>query len=170
MSWQRRQHLFWIYELLAQTASFHMQASVLPPQAELVRGDVYQFSTLERAVADSNVMFIATGSRPAFDPFGPFNVDYQVSASDMHAALRMLVSSLRILLVARVQACPCRLQGVANLVEIGRRAKMKQIVLVSSIGADEPFFPLNLLWGVSHSSVSDYETVHGNNSCRMTVL
>ena len=56
-----------------------MQASVLPPSVELVRGDVYQFSTLERALADSNVMFIATGSRPAFDPFGPFNVDYQVS-------------------------------------------------------------------------------------------
>ena len=64
-----------------------MQASVLPPSVELVRGDVYQFSTLERALADSNVMFIATGSRPAFDPFGPFNVDYQVSlAADMHDA------------------------------------------------------------------------------------
>ncbi|CAL5220361.1 g2361 [Coccomyxa viridis] len=90
-------------------------ASLLPPSVELVKGDVYQFSTLERALADSNVMFIATGSRPALDPFGPFNVDYQ---------------------------------GVANLVEVGKRAKVKQIVLVSSIGADEPFFPLNLLWGV----------------------
>jgi len=56
-----------------------MQASVLPPQVELVRGDVFQFSTLERSLADSNVMFIATGSRPALDPFGPFNIDYQVS-------------------------------------------------------------------------------------------
>ena len=42
------------------------------------------------------------------------------------------------------------LQGTANLVEMGKRAKVKQIVLVSSVGADEPFFPLNLLWGVSH--------------------
>lgn len=65
----------------------YMQASVLPPQVELVRGDVYQFSTLERAVADSNVMFIATGSRPALDPFGPFNIDYQASrAPDMQKA------------------------------------------------------------------------------------
>ena len=87
LAWQRYLHLFWPFEPLQHTASFLMQASVLPPQAELVRGDVYQFSTLERAVADSNVMFIATGSRPAFDPFGPFNVDHQVSASDMHAAL-----------------------------------------------------------------------------------
>ena len=32
--------------------------------------------------------------------------------------------------------------------EIGKRAGVKRIVLVSSIGADEPFFPLNLLFGV----------------------
>ena len=55
-----------------------VQAGILPPQAELVRGDVYQFSTLERALEDSNVMLIATGSRPALDPFGPFNIDFQV--------------------------------------------------------------------------------------------
>ena len=46
--------------------------------------------------------------------------------------------------------CACLLQGTANLVELGKRANVKQIVLVSSVGADEPFFPLNLLWGVSH--------------------
>ena len=32
--------------------------------------------------------------------------------------------------------------------EVARRAGVKRIVLVSSIGADEPFFPLNLLFGV----------------------
>ena len=57
------------------------------------------------------------------------------------------------------------LQGVANLVEVGQRAKMKQIVLVSSIGADEPFFPLNLLWGVRYSPVKTsciaWHTLHG---------
>ena len=55
-----------------------VQAGILPPQAQLVKGDVYQFSTLERALEDSNVMLIATGSRPALDPFGPFNIDFQV--------------------------------------------------------------------------------------------
>ena len=30
---------------------------------------------------------------------------------------------------------------------------MKRIVLVSSIGADEPFFPLNLLFGVRQFSI-----------------
>ena len=72
-----------------------MQASLLPPSVELVKGDVYQFSTLERALADSNVMFIATGSRPALDPFGPFNVDYQVSrAPDMRDATPTVHASL----------------------------------------------------------------------------
>ena len=41
------------------------------------------------------------------------------------------------------------MQGTANLVEVARRAGVKRFVLVSSIGADEPFFPLNLLFGVS---------------------
>lgn len=38
-----------------------------------------------------------------------------------------------------------------NLVEVARRAGVKRVVLVSSIGADEPFFPLNLLFGVRTS-------------------
>ena len=40
------------------------------------------------------------------------------------------------------------MQGTANLVEVAKRAGLERIVLVSSIGADEPFFPLNLLFGV----------------------
>ncbi len=32
--------------------------------------------------ACSNVMIIATGTRPALDPLGPFNVDYQVTILD----------------------------------------------------------------------------------------
>lgn len=43
------------------------------------------------------------------------------------------------------------MQGTANLVEVARRAGVKRFVLVSSIGADEPFFPLNLLFGVGFS-------------------
>ena len=85
---------------------------MLPPQVELVRGDVYQFSTLERAPADSNVMFIATGSRPALDPFGPFNVDYQASSASamqrisvtMHLSHPMHLQCLHILHQGK-QAC-----------------------------------------------------------------
>ena len=40
-------------------------------------------------------------------------------------------------------------QGVANLVTAAQRqGRVRRVVLVSSIGADDPFFPLNLLWGV----------------------
>ena len=43
-------------------------------------GDVYQFSTLHDAIGEANVLFIATGSRPALDPFGPFTIDYEARA------------------------------------------------------------------------------------------
>ena len=56
-----------------------MQAGLLPLNVELVKGDVYQFSTLQQALGDCNVVLVATGSRPALDPFGPFNIDYQVT-------------------------------------------------------------------------------------------
>ena len=34
----------------------------------------------------SDVLLIATGSRPAFDPLGPFNVDYQGTVNLVTAA------------------------------------------------------------------------------------
>lgn len=55
-----------------------VQAGLLPANVELVKGDVYQFSTVQQVLGDCNVVLVATGSRPALDPFGPFNVDYQV--------------------------------------------------------------------------------------------
>ncbi|KAK9830289.1 hypothetical protein WJX72_010823 [[Myrmecia] bisecta] len=82
---------------------------------ELLKGDVYQFSTLPSAMAGCNVVLIATGSQPLTDPFGPYNVDYQ---------------------------------GTVNIVAAAKQQGIEKIVLVSSIGADEPFFPLNLLFGV----------------------
>lgn len=39
-------------------------------------------------------------------------------------------------------------QGTVNLVTAAKEKGVKKIVLVTSIGTDEPFFPLNLLWGV----------------------
>ncbi|KAK9845434.1 hypothetical protein WJX81_006363 [Elliptochloris bilobata] len=94
-------------------------ATVLPGldrSVELLPADVYQYATLPRALGDANAMIIATGTRAALDPFGPYNVDYQ---------------------------------GVVNLVTAAQRqGRVQRIVLVSSIGADDPFFPLNALWGV----------------------
>ena len=51
------------FEPLAQTASFLTQASDMPPQAELVRGECIPIlhsgvQSLDRAVANSNVMSV----------------------------------------------------------------------------------------------------------------
>ena len=57
------------------------QAAVLPglqQGVELVQGDVYQYATLPSALGDCNVLLMATGTRAALDPFGPYNVDFQV--------------------------------------------------------------------------------------------
>ena len=44
----------------------------------------------------SNVLLIATGSRPAFDPFGPFNVDYQGTVNLVTAATAQEYKKVRI--------------------------------------------------------------------------
>ncbi len=40
-------------------------------------------------------------------------------------------------------------QGTLNLLAAAQQAGVKKIVLISSIGADNIFFPLNLFFGVS---------------------
>jgi uncharacterized protein YbjT (DUF2867 family) len=39
-------------------------------------------------------------------------------------------------------------QGTLNLIAAAKRAGVKRFVFVTSIGADDPFNPLNLFWGV----------------------
>ena len=43
----------------------------------------------------SNVLLIATGSRPALDPFGPFNVDYQGTVNLVTAAVAQEYKKVR---------------------------------------------------------------------------
>lgn len=50
---------------------------ILPPETELVLGDVLNRDSLEKAIGDSNVLFCATGASPSLDPTGPYQVDYQ---------------------------------------------------------------------------------------------
>jgi uncharacterized protein YbjT (DUF2867 family) len=50
---------------------------ILPSGVELVVGDVLKPETLREGIADSTVVFCATGARPSFDFTGPFSVDYQ---------------------------------------------------------------------------------------------
>jgi uncharacterized protein YbjT (DUF2867 family) len=74
--------------------------SILPPEAELVPGDVLQSETLPGAIGDSTVLLCATGAKPSFDPTGPYKVDYEGTKNLVDAAKAkniehfVLVSSL----------------------------------------------------------------------------
>ncbi|MCU0525957.1 MAG: SDR family oxidoreductase [Elainella sp. Prado103] len=50
---------------------------ILPPEAEIVVGDVLQPDSLRSGIGDSTVLFCATGAAPSFDPTGPYKVDYE---------------------------------------------------------------------------------------------
>lgn len=51
----------------------------LPPEAELVVGDVLNPNSLAAAIADSTVLLSATGATPSFDLTSPYRVDYEGS-------------------------------------------------------------------------------------------
>ncbi len=73
---------------------------ILPPEAELVTGDVLQPETLKTAMADCTVLLCATGATPSFDPTGPYKVDYDGTKNLVDVAKQsgieqfVLVSSL----------------------------------------------------------------------------
>jgi uncharacterized protein YbjT (DUF2867 family) len=59
---------------------------VLPPEAELVQGDVLAPETLATAIGDSTVLLCATGAKPGFDPTAPYRVDYEGTKNLVEAA------------------------------------------------------------------------------------
>lgn len=59
---------------------------ILPPEAELVVGDVLKPESLKAALADSTVLLCATGASPSFDPTGPYKVDYEGTKNLVDAA------------------------------------------------------------------------------------
>lgn len=73
---------------------------ILPPEAELVVGDVLNPDSLLDAITDSTVVLCATGASPSFDFTGPYQVDYQGTKNLVDAAKAkeiehfVLVSSL----------------------------------------------------------------------------
>lgn len=73
---------------------------VLPPEIELVVGDVQKPQTLETAIRDCTVVLCATGARPSFDITGPYQVDYEGTKNLVNVAKSqgieqlVLVSSL----------------------------------------------------------------------------
>ncbi|MEM8778943.1 MAG: SDR family oxidoreductase [Cyanobacteria bacterium P01_G01_bin.49] len=50
---------------------------ILPPEAELVVGDVLDPDSLEKAIIGCTVLLCATGARPSLNPTGPYQVDYE---------------------------------------------------------------------------------------------
>jgi uncharacterized protein YbjT (DUF2867 family) len=73
---------------------------LLPPQVELVTGDVLDEANLPAAIGDSTVVLCATGATPSLDPTGPYKVDYEGTKNLINAAKAqniehfVLVSSL----------------------------------------------------------------------------
>lgn len=59
---------------------------ILPPEAELVIGDVLNPESIERALSDRTVLLCATGAKPSFDPTGPYQIDYQGTKNLVDAA------------------------------------------------------------------------------------
>lgn len=60
--------------------------SILPPETELVEGDVLKPETLAAAIGDCTVILCATGAKPGFDPTAPYKVDYEGSKNLVDAA------------------------------------------------------------------------------------
>ncbi|MDV3000218.1 MAG: putative sugar epimerase YhfK [Chroococcopsis gigantea SAG 12.99] len=51
--------------------------AILPPETQLVVGDVLNPVSLTEAIGDCTVILCATGAKPGFDFTGPYQVDYQ---------------------------------------------------------------------------------------------
>jgi uncharacterized protein YbjT (DUF2867 family) len=60
--------------------------SILPPEVELVTGDVLDSASLVSALAGCTVLLCATGAKPGFDPTAPYKVDYEGTKNLVDAA------------------------------------------------------------------------------------
>jgi uncharacterized protein YbjT (DUF2867 family) len=73
---------------------------ILPPEVELIEGDLLNPASINTAIGDSTVVLCATGARPSLDPTGPYKVDYEGTKNLVDAAKAkgiehfVLVSSL----------------------------------------------------------------------------
>ncbi|MEN9223914.1 MAG: SDR family oxidoreductase [Thermostichus sp. HHBFW_bins_43] len=87
-------------QVRALVRSRELAAQVLPPEAEIVVGDVLDPATLKAGMEGCTVVFCATGARPSWDPFQPYRVDYEGTKNLVNVAKSqgiqhfVLVSSL----------------------------------------------------------------------------
>lgn len=70
----------------AMVRNLEKAREILPPEAELVIGDVLKPETLNAAIGDSTVILSATGASPSFDPTGPYKVDLEGTKNLVDAA------------------------------------------------------------------------------------
>jgi uncharacterized protein YbjT (DUF2867 family) len=59
---------------------------ILPANVELVAGDVLKPDSLVDAIADSTILFCATGAKPGLNPTEPYQVDYEGTKNLVNAA------------------------------------------------------------------------------------
>lgn len=59
---------------------------ILPPETEIVVGDVLKPESYRQALANSTVLLCATGATPSLDPTGPYQIDYQGTKNLVEAA------------------------------------------------------------------------------------
>ncbi|GAB4536394.1 MAG: SDR family oxidoreductase [Pleurocapsa sp.] len=59
---------------------------ILPPEAELIVGDVLKPETIQQALDHCSVLICATGASPSLNPTEPYQVDYQGTKNLVDAA------------------------------------------------------------------------------------
>ncbi len=70
----------------ALVRNLEMAKQILPPEVELVQGNVLFANTLEAAIADCDVLVCATGAKPSLNALDPYLVDYLGTKNLVNAA------------------------------------------------------------------------------------
>ncbi|OIP70670.1 MAG: epimerase [Oscillatoriales cyanobacterium CG2_30_44_21] len=60
----------------ALVRNLELAKQILPPEVEMVVGNVLNASALDQAIADCDVLICATGAKPSLNAFEPYLVDY----------------------------------------------------------------------------------------------
>ncbi len=70
----------------ALVRDLELAKKILPPEVELVRGNVLSADTLADAIADCDVLVCATGAKPSLNALEPYLVDYIGTKNLVNAA------------------------------------------------------------------------------------
>ncbi len=60
--------------------------ALLPKTVDIVTGDLLKLDEIKASMAGCNVVLCATGARPSWNPFGPYQVDYEGTKNLVDAA------------------------------------------------------------------------------------